>query len=1246
MENKNYSTVFEADLAYLRSLGDTSECKTEFEVRLKTLRKLGGDIQTTTPLLYEIEKKILDFLGGDSSLYDNIYFLRKAIAERQGVNTEGLQTIYAIAVASLNSKPVVNYVTFTAEEANSTIGLRQLGTHQMLEYSTDTTNWNTMDTSTNITLANTGDKVYIRGILSGDNTDTDYTHFNISGQVAVSGNCNAIWNYQDLNAPLKAHCGDHLFNDCSIVTAPELPATELAYKCYYEMFRGCSSLVTGPSILPATTLVDYCYKNMFVQCSSLVESPILPATTLVPYCYDSMFYECYNIKKITCLATDNSAEGCTVNWTIGIPSGGTFVKNPDMNNWSIGSGGIPDGWIVKDPDVPYVTFKAEQSNSTIGLNKLSTNQTLEYSTDTTNWNTMDTSTSISLPNTGDKVYIRGILNGDNSTSNYTQFNISGQVAVSGNCNAIWNYQDLNAPLKAHCGDHLFNDCSIVTAPELPATELTEFCYSGMFNGCTSLVEAPELPATTLSRYCYYEMFNGCTSLVTAQKINATTLAPYCCMYMFNGCTSLVEAPELPATTLANDCYFGMFYNCTSLVTAPELPATKLKSNCYCGMFSGCTSLVESPVLYASYLHSFCYEQMFYGCSKLNKITCLANDGITNATTDWVTGVSSSGTFIKHPDNNNWTTGVSGIPSGWTVEDYNNSNFVTFTAEEANSTIGLERLSSNQKLEYSNDTISWNAMDTSTNITLANTGDEVYIRGILSANNDDANNTIFKMSGKIAASGNCNNIWNYKDLYAPLKAFCGYNLFNSCDALTQAPELPATELSEGCYGSMFRNCHSLTKIQSILPATTLAHRCYDAMFMDSTAITTAPELPATELSSNCYAYMFNSCTSLVEVPELPATHLHSSCYSSMFEGCSNLNKITCLATTIDGGSTDNWLHAVSVTGTFIKNPDMNDWTTGASGIPENWQVENYSESDGPDLTLPYVTFTAEEANSTIGLNKLSTNQTLEYSTDTNNWNTMDTSTSISLSNTGDKAYIRGILSAHNTGSNYTQFKMSGKIAASGNCNAIWNYQDLEAPIKNYCGYYLFSGCTSLTSAPELPATTLANNCYYCMFRDCTSLTTAPELPATTLTYYCYYCMFYNCTSLTEAPALHATTLANSCYNSMFYNCTSLTEAPELPATELAYYCYGGMFKGCTSLVEAPELPATTLAPSCYSSMFQNCSKLNKITCLATDISASVCTFNWVIGVSSRGTFIKDPNMTAWTTGTGGIPSGWTVEDYVG
>jgi hypothetical protein len=132
--------------------------------------------------------------------------------------------------------------------------------------------------------------------------------------------------------------------------------------------------------------------------------------------------------------------------------------------------------------------------------------------------------------------------------------------------------------------------------------------------------------------------------------------------------------------------------------------------------------------------------------------------------------------------------------------------------------------------------------------------------------------------------------------------------------------------------------------------------------------------------------------------------------------------------------------------------------------------------------------------------------------------MDASTTISLANVGDKVYVRGVLSKgvtikNESGSSFsypgeeaTEFKMTGKIKASGNCNALWNYQDLNAMLKIGCGLRLFSNCASLTKAPELPATTLSEYCYHGMFNGCTSLTTAPELPATTLVKRCYDGMF--------------------------------------------------------------------------------------------------------------------------------------------
>jgi len=52
--------------------------------------------------------------------------------------------------------------------------------------------------------------------------------------------------------------------------------------------------------------------------------------------------------------------------------------------------------------------------------------------------------------------------------------------------------------------------------------------------------------------------------------------------------------------------------------------------------------------------------------------------------------------------------------------------------------------------------------------------------------------------------------------------------------------------------------------------------------------------------------------------------------------------------------------------------------------------------------------------------------------------------------------------------------------------------------------------------------LANYCYNYMFYDCTSLTTAPVLPATTLISDCYRYMFYGCRSLNYIKAMFTTT----------------------------------------------------------------------------------------------------------------------------
>ena len=252
---------------------------------------------------------------------------------------------------------------------------------------------------------------------------------------------------------------------------------------------------------------------------------------------------------------------------------------------------------------------------------------------------------------------------------------------------------------------------------------------------------------------------------------------------------------------------------------------------------------------------------------------------------------------------------------------------------------------------------------------------------------------------------------------------------------------------------------------------------------------------------------------------------------------------------------------------------------------------------PPTELPdYLCFTAEEAGSTVAMAVNGTptkGQAFEYSTNGTNWSEfIPSTTTITLANVGDKVYFRGDnTTVGESYSIYYKFVMSGKIAASGNIMSLLDKTCQSTTISNTkCYYSMFKGCTSLTTAPVLPATTLASDCYSGMFNGCTSLTTAPALPATTLASHCYSNMFNGCTSLTTAPVLPATTLASDCYSGMFNGCTSLTTAPALPATVMADYCYYSMFQGCTSLTTAPALPATTLASDCYSSMFNGCTSL--------------------------------------------------------
>ena len=256
--------------------------------------------------------------------------------------------------------------------------------------------------------------------------------------------------------------------------------------------------------------------------------------------------------------------------------------------------------------------------------------------------------------------------------------------------------------------------------------------------------------------------------------------------------------------------------------------------------------------------------------------------------------------------------------------------------------------------------------------------------------------------------------------------------------------------------------------------------------------------------------------------------------------------------------------ISVSGIYVA-----DWTTG-----------DITGGKTEECPTPYITFTANgEQKFMMTTEGGYTISGLEYSVNNGKWTTVEAGTEVPFGGTNGDLRLRGI-SPNGSATDwyacstikFTEANVN--VACTGDIRTLldWRiYNIVGTNNARFCS--LFKDCAVLTSAPELPATTLADFCYQRMFEGCTSLKTAPILPAENLARKCYSDMFDGCTSLVKAPALPAMVLTDYCYSSMFMNCTSLESAPELPATKLAKYCYSYMFYGCENLSSV-----TMLAPS--------------------------------------------------------------------
>ena len=197
----------------------------------------------------------------------------------------------------------------------------------------------------------------------------------------------------------------------------------------------------------------------------------------------------------------------------------------------------------------------------------------------------------------------------------------------------------------------------------------------------------------------------------------------------------------------------------------------------------------------------------------------------------------------------------------------------------------------------------------------------------------------------------------------------------------------------------------------------------------------------------------------------------------------------------------------------------------SGITvANWNTGKITDNGKAERVPPYITFTAnEEQKFKMTTEGDYTISGLEYSVKDSEWASVVAGTEITFGGTNGDLRLRGTnpkgtATDYNNYSNIT-FTKNVNVACTGDIRTLlnWKYYDtVDTQNARFC--YLFYDCGVLTSAPDLPATTLATNCYDCMFYECTSLESSPVLPATTLATHCYISMFWGCTKLSTVTML--------------------------------------------------------------------------------------------------------------------------------
>lgn len=356
-------------------------------------------------------------------------------------------------------------------------------------------------------------------------------------------------------------------------------------------------------------------------------------------------------------------------------------------------------------ETPLTAVILSAGNFTLRSQDSSISKTIEYKKNSGSWTSVNITTAATNINVeaGDKLSFRG---NNDTYAEGTVENIkfdNGSTCkyfIYGNIMSLITQDNFGANLQLltpYTFSSLFANASGLTDASnliLPATYLSQGCYSRMFYGTSFRYPPKRLPATNLPANAYTEMFAFNEFLEEAPILDAKMAGTQACYAMFSGCKALDYAPSilignmsgdraceemfkdtgikkipyLGITMLSSYCCAGMFAGCKEATEFPfEMPYADLQPYCYANMFSGCTNMVVSPKLLMETPANYAYSGMFRGCTALTAVTCYLSSTANNVTSNWLADVvpaaGKEGYIYKNPAAT-YSTGNSGIPTGW------------------------------------------------------------------------------------------------------------------------------------------------------------------------------------------------------------------------------------------------------------------------------------------------------------------------------------------------------------------------------------------------------------------------------------------------------------------------------------------------------------------------------------------------------------------------------------------------------